>query len=165
MISKNDVFDAIKHEIHVLKHLAEKLDASQMDYRPTEGQRSTIELLRFLTTCSIGPAMFLMNGNFEHGPDLQEKAASVTLENFGEALDNQMAELESYLADFDDDALAARKVMLPWGQESTMAVGLMNFCVKFIAAYKLQLFLYMKSMGMSDLTTPNCWGGMDAFPS
>ena len=33
--------------------------------------------------------------------------------------------------------------------------------IKFLVAYRMQLFMYLKGMGRTDLGTPQCWLGAD----
>ncbi len=51
--------------------------------------------------------------------------------------------------------------MLPNKQELILGAALVNFPLKFLAAYRMQLFLYLKSTLTEELTTMNCWFGMD----
>jgi hypothetical protein len=46
---------APRREVHILLHLAGKIDRMQLDYRPTPKQRSIIELLRYLSL--LGPML------------------------------------------------------------------------------------------------------------
>src|SRR6476620_2787591 len=55
VLTKSELIASLQHEVHVLLHLAGKIDRAQLDYRPTPKQRSTLELLRYLSV--MGPAM------------------------------------------------------------------------------------------------------------
>jgi hypothetical protein len=55
VLSKSGLIAALQNEEHILLHLASKIDRTQLDYRPTPKQRSTIELLRYLSL--MGPML------------------------------------------------------------------------------------------------------------
>src|SRR3954469_24505796 len=54
VLTKRELVAALQNEVRILLHLAGKVDRTQLHYRPTPKQRSTIELLRYLTV--MGPA-------------------------------------------------------------------------------------------------------------
>src|SRR5262252_4226692 len=53
VLTKPELITSLQHEVHVLVHLAGKIDRKQIDYRPSAKQRSTLELLRYLSV--MGP--------------------------------------------------------------------------------------------------------------
>ena len=55
VLTKAELIGALQHETNILLHLAGKIDRTQLDYRPTAGQRSTMELLRYLSL--MGPQL------------------------------------------------------------------------------------------------------------
>ena len=55
VLTTSELIGALQHEVHILLHLAGKLEPTMLDYRPTPKQRSAIELLRYLSI--MGPAL------------------------------------------------------------------------------------------------------------
>ena len=55
VLTKSELVALLQKEVRLLLHLTTKIDPDMLDYRPTSKQRSTIELLRYLTTS--GPAL------------------------------------------------------------------------------------------------------------
>ncbi len=55
MFSENQYIESIRLETNICKHLHSKTSVEIPDYRPTENQRSVIELLQYLTTCVQPP--------------------------------------------------------------------------------------------------------------
>ena len=53
VLTKAELIGALKDEIRILLHLASKVDPQRLDYRPAAKQRSTLELLQYLTI--VGP--------------------------------------------------------------------------------------------------------------
>ncbi len=160
MLTKAQALASCRHEVSVIQHLAGKIEEGSLEYRPTEGQRSTLELLQYLTVSGIITARYIGTQNWEHAAELGERSKGVTLATFAPAMDTQMAEIETSLADLDDAALATLETTMPWGSPCTGGEALVNMVLKTFVAYRMQLFLYMRSCG-ADVTTMNCWVGMD----
>ena len=55
VLTAPELLASLETEVRILRHLAGKADRAKLEYRPTPGQRSTIELLRYLTY--MGPAL------------------------------------------------------------------------------------------------------------
>ena len=49
-----------------------------------------------------------------------------------------------------------------FGNKSTKGAFLVNLVLGGCAAYRTQLFVYLKACGREELTTMNLWAGMDA---
>jgi hypothetical protein len=47
----------------------------------------------------------------------------------------------------------------------SLGAAIMNSSVKFLAAYRMQLFLYIKQLGRQELSTVQNWGGRDPAPT
>lgn len=54
VLTKSELIASLQNEVRILLHLANKIDRAQPDYRPTPKQRSTIELIQYLSM--MGPA-------------------------------------------------------------------------------------------------------------
>lgn len=46
VLTKSELVASLQNEVRILLHLAGKVDRAKLDYRPTPGQRSTLELMR-----------------------------------------------------------------------------------------------------------------------
>src|ERR1041384_306999 len=55
VLTKAELIASLQNEVRILLHLASKIDRAQLDYRPTPKQRSTLELLRYLSI--MGPEL------------------------------------------------------------------------------------------------------------
>src|SRR5215468_5251002 len=55
VFTKQELIGSLQNEVRILLHLATKIDRSKLDYRPTPKQRSTIELMRYLSI--MGPGL------------------------------------------------------------------------------------------------------------
>ena len=56
VFTKSELIASLQHEVHILLHLAGKIDRAMLDYRPTPKQRSTLELLKYLSYMMKPPA-------------------------------------------------------------------------------------------------------------
>ncbi|MBA2479598.1 MAG: hypothetical protein H0V44_02970 [Planctomycetes bacterium] len=161
MVTKAQLLDSMRHETHVIKHLVGKIHADKLEYRPSPAQRSTIELLRYLTTCASVSATFALTGTWEHAAAADKRASHLRLEDIPKAMDDQLAAIDRQFAGIDDAELGTRPSKMPWGAPGTLGEVLMNQVLKLMVAYRMQLFLYAKACG-AEIGTANCWGGMDA---
>ena len=164
MISKQQFLDSVAHEVKVCKHLYSKLTPGQMDYKPGENMRTTLELLRYLTFCGAGPTRALVQDDWSPITRYQEEASSMNAEEFGERMDAQLTEIQELLAGVPEADLKSREASLPWGVREPLGASLVNLPLKFLASYRLQLFNYAKASGAKQLSTYDAWLGMDKPP-
>jgi hypothetical protein len=162
VLTKSELIGSLQNEVRILLHLASKVEPSMRDYRPTPKQRSTVELLRYLAV--MGPALVqaAKAGGFDPAA---WTAAEKALE--GKDFDAIVAAIAAHrdtypalLADVSDSDLRAEIAM--FGSTTTRGAFLVNLVLCGCAAYRTQLFLYLKACGREELGTMNLWAGMDA---
>jgi hypothetical protein len=166
VLTKAELLEALTHEVHLLLHLASKADPSMLDYRPTPKQRSTIEVLRYLSM--VGPLN--MRATLAPTFDMQtfgnmfnEAEASVKLMSF-ERVKEEIGKLPALYAGLLDscpDAYLREKIAM-FGTPLSRGAWLVNLVLCHHAAYRMQLFLYLKASGREELNTMNLWAGTDA---
>ncbi|MEE8143630.1 MAG: hypothetical protein V3T77_11060 [Planctomycetota bacterium] len=161
MISKQQFLDSVAHEVKVCKHIHSKLTPGQLDYKPGENTRTTLELLRYLTFCGAGPTRALVQDDWSPISRYQEAASSMSAEEFPEKMEAQLKEIHELLADVSEEDLQTREAPLPWGVREPLGASLVNLPLKFLASYRLQLFSYVKASGATQLSTYDAWLGMD----
>jgi hypothetical protein len=163
VLTKAELIGALQHEVQILLHLASKVDASMVDYRPTPKQRSTLELLRYLSI--MGPE--LVKAAKRGGFDVESwtaAAAAAEKRNFDETVAAIAAEKDFYASELgamsDDDF---RTEMDVFGRsKSSKGAFIVSMVLGGHAAYRTQLFVYLKACGREELSTMNLWAGMDA---
>lgn len=161
MYTKDNLKASVMHEINVIKHLFTKIPEGQMGYKPTEKQRTMLELLKYLSALTPATIEMVYTAEPKAFMDIQKIATdSVTPENFIEKLDEGVTSAMVTLDKFTDEDLSTVVNIFGMG-DKTKGVYLVDTLVKWIAAYKLQLFLYIKSSGNTDIGTTNAWGGFD----
>jgi len=165
VLSKSELISSLQKEIRVLLHLATKIDDSMLDYRPTPKQRSTIELLRYLSM--MGPMMIKYGLDKDTSFDRDAwMAASQAAEkrDFDQtvaAIAGQSDEMTALLADVPDADFQSEITTFD-GNKLTRGSYLVNSVLGGFAAYRMQLFLYLKACGRDELGSSNLWNGADA---
>jgi DinB family protein len=160
-LTKAEVIAQLQKEVQILLHLASKIDRSQLDYRPTPKQRSTIELLRYLL--NMGPSLVRA---LKTGFDVERWQADAAAAN-AMSFDQLLAAIETQSAQYADllgawtEADFRGEIEL-FGRKATRAAFLLELVLGGCAAYRTQLFCYLKACGREDLSTSNLWQGVDA---
>lgn len=160
MYTKEQLMEAISNEIRIIKHLAEKIPADTEGYKPTENQRTTLELLQYLSMIFATATKAIISNDMSLFKTATEQATHTTLANFAAVMDEQDAAFRAALSACTDEQLAEKMNLFNQG-EKPKGVYLTESLLKWTAAYKMQLFLYIKSSGNTSLSTPNLWAGMD----
>lgn len=164
MITKQELLSSISDEMKIIKHLVSKVKPEHLSYRPSEKQRTMLELIQYLSYCGLVATNFVISGSWDSAKKLSEDSKQVNLSNFASAMDIQMKNIEALLKEFDDKALESRDSKTPWGTPIKAGLGILNTTLKFMSCYRMQLFLYLKSVGFSELNYSNCWMGSDPAP-
>ena len=161
VLTNSELVASLKHEVNILLHLAGKIDRAQLDYRPTPKQRSTLELLQYLTI--MGPELMKVarTGVFDipAWTAAEKKAATLDFDQVLAAIAGEKDTYERALAAFSDDEL--RGEIAPFGSKSSRGGFIVNLILCGHAAYRTQLFVYLKACGREELSTMNLWAGAD----
>jgi DinB family protein len=162
VLTKPELISSLQHEMNILLHLAGKVDRAKLDYRPTPKQRSTIELLRYLVI--MGPELIkaAKAGKFDPAAWTMAEKSSTNL-SFDETVAAIAAQRETYpalLADLSDDDF--RETINMFGSPTSRGAFIVNLVLCGCAAYRTQLFVYLKACGREELSTMNLWAGADA---
>ena len=158
MYTKEEIWESIAKELSIIKHLFEKIPHGAEQHKPTEKQRTLLELLQYLSVMRAISMRAILEDNAKLFDELKEKSQATTLENFIEKMDEEEAEMKKLFVQFTDEELA--KVISRFGMTQSKALFLLGL-LKNITAYKMQLFLYIKASGNHAIGTSNLWGGYD----
>lgn len=161
MITREQLAGALTRECDITRHLHGKLGPASWDYRPTPGQRSTVELLRYLAMCGIGGIRWFDSGSLDVWKEHLARVAEMKAEDFPDEMNRQKREIEEFFRATSEETLATKEARMPTGDRMPLAAAIMNGPLKWLAAYKLQLFLYAKITGAADIGTANAWAGID----
>jgi hypothetical protein len=72
-------------------------------------------------------------------------------------MNRQIETTKMLLNTLDDEDLSQKTVAYPWGQTAPLGEAIMQSSVKWMAAYKLQFFFYIKLCTDQRLGTPDAW--------
>ena len=163
VLTKEELIALLQNEVRILLHLASKIDRKLLDYRPTAKQRSTLELLQYLVV--MGPMLIrgIKAGAF-NGAAWQAAVAEANAWNFDQvlaALEKQPTTYGELLSAFSDADFRGEIDLFGTGKVSRGSI-IVNLVLGGCAAYRTQLFLYLKACGREELNTMNLWAGMDA---
>jgi hypothetical protein len=166
VLTKDELIASLQNEVRILVHLAGKVDKSKLDYRPSPKQRSTLELLQYMAIMGPTQVSVIQTGVFDR-PTLSKvwapaeaQAKTLTLEQAISAIQKQSAAYASLLGAWTDADFRADVDM--FGNKSSRGYLLVNLVLAGHAAYRTQLFCYLKACGRDELSTMNLWGGTDA---
>jgi hypothetical protein len=164
VLTKPELESALKKEARILSHLAGKLDRSHLDYRPTPKQRSALELLRYLTY--MGPQIIQAAKTGFDVNAWQAAVKAADARGFDEVvglIDSLPATYSKLLSDWSDNDFRTEMTGFD-GRKVSRGAFIVDLVLGGHAAYRTQLFLYLKSCGREELTTTNLWAGMDPQP-
>ena len=161
-LTKSELIESLQNEVRILLHLAGKIDPATLDYRPSPKQRSTIELLKYLSVMGPGlvesakagafdPVTFTAAAKAAEARDFEQTVAVIA---------DHAGRYESLLSPMSDADFREEIVM--FGNKTTRGKFIVNLVLCGCAAYRTQLFLYLKACGRDELSTVNLWGGVDA---
>jgi hypothetical protein len=161
VLTKSELIASLQHEVRILLHLAGKIDRAKLDYRPTGKQRSTLELVRYLSIMGPGLIRAAKAGAFD--PVVWKAADQAACQlDFDQALAAIAAQTDGYAALLDDVSDADfRAEITMFGRRTTRGAFIVNFVLCGCAAYRTQLFVYLKACGREELSTMNLWSGVD----
>lgn len=161
MLTRNEVKESVSEEIRIVRHLATKLDPARLDWRPSPDQRSTVELLRYLALCGIAPATAILEADWGVVQGFRDRHAQLGLDGFDDAMTEQETDVHALIDSIPDGDWTGREGKLPWGSTRSLAEAFFQTTVRFLVAYRMQLFLYAKASGAAHLGTYDAWMGMD----
>lgn len=163
VLTKSELIASLQNEVRILLHLAGKVDGSNLDYRPTPKQRSTLELLRYLGI--MGPELvkyaLAETPSFDDWTKAEQASATRNLDEAIATIAGQAEHYKTLLAGVSDATFRSEMTDFD-GSKTTRGSFIVNLVICGSAAYRTQLFLYLKASGQEALGTMNLWGGSDA---
>ena len=160
MYTREQFLKSVSNEVRIIKHLATKIPAGQESYRPSEAQRSTLELLQYLSATGATTMKVMLTENKNSYEDYVSFKESVIVENFAEKMDAQEKDMKEMFEKITDEDLTKE---FDYYGNRTKAEHLIEGILKTFAAYRMQLFLYVKACG-AYVSTMDVWVGVDTPP-
>jgi hypothetical protein len=165
VLTKQGLISSLQKEVRILVHLSDKIDRAKIDYRPTSKQRSFLELLQYMAIMGPTQIAAAKAGAFTRdammalwGPaDAASKA--MNFDQAVAAIEKQSDEYAQLLAGWTDADFRTEVDM--FGRKMMRGSFLVNTVLGGHAAYRMQLFCYLKATGREELNTINLWMGAD----
>lgn len=158
---KQQLLNSIEKEINICRRLYTKIDPAQINFRPKEGLRSTLELLQYLSVIiSALPAYWLKKDDSDFNSfysSLMKDSKEMPHEAFLNTMDKQWVSIKDLFTQITEEDLLKKEITYPWGATATLGEGIINTSVKWAAAYKLQLFLLIKLSHDINIGTADAW--------
>lgn len=162
MYDKAAFLKALALEARIIKHLVAQISAGQLDFRFTPPQRSTGELMRYLSFSLLASTEFALTQEWSSWDRHEAGAKDLQPAGFAKAMDRQVKGIVKLLAKHGDAALK-RKTTRHWnGTKLSLGEALVEMVLKVAVAYRMQLFLQAKASGAAHLGTSDCWQGKAA---
>ena len=161
MTTKDDLLSLMLRECDICIHLHGKLPAGSMEFRFTPPQRSTRELLQYLSFIGLGATRSMVANSWDPYQALAKAAGTMAPEDFPAAMERQKAGLRALFAEISEKDLAEKTFTMPWKDVMPLGKAMMSLAYASLVAYRMQLFLHAKSAGNASIGTANCWAGMD----
>ena len=162
VLSKAELVASLQNEARLVVHLTSKVAPAQLDYRPSASQRSTLDLIRYISM--MGPTIIrwsLANtGDFEIWSKAEAVSKERTFEQARDAIAAQRIEYAELLGELTDEDFRAEVTDFD-GNKTSRGAFLANLVLGGCAAYRMQLFLYLKASSAPTINSANLWSGMD----
>ena len=158
---KQHLLNNIQKEINICRRLSTKIPPGQMDFRPKEGVRSILEILQYLGFIgSIMLSYWLKKDDTDFNTFFGTKtiaAKAMPHEQFLTVMDEQMITIKELFNQISEEDLFQKEITYPWGGKAPLGEGIIATSIKWLSAYKLQLFLFIKLSDDQKLTTADAW--------
>ena len=166
VLTKNELIASLQNEVRVFLHLASKVDPAKVDYRPTTKQRSTLGLVQYMAIMgpihcrAVTAGVFDLDAWRTAWRTEEARARVMNLDEAKDAIAKQPALFAKLVSSCSDADLRAEIDM--FGHKASRGSMIVNLVLCHYAAYRMQLFLYLKASGREELNTMNLWVGRDA---
>lgn len=162
VLTKAELVSSLQKEVRILLHLASKIDSTTLDYRPTPKQRTSLELLKYLSIMGPGLVEAAKRGGFDPAvwTVAQREAEARDLDQTIAAIGKHSDTYTKLIGEMSDADFRTEIEM--FGSRTSRGAFIVNYVLCGYAAYRTQLFCYLKACGREELTTMNLWSGVDA---
>jgi hypothetical protein len=157
MFSIESLIRAWNAETEICIALFEKLPAGGLEYRPTAGQRNTLELLKYLSKGPYTGVVRTVTGDWNATKPAAELAKDMPASDFPAQMHWQAGEVARLLRAANPQDLETGMMTFPWGEAMTKIDALVTYPYRWLTGYRMQLFLYAKAAGANALVTADLW--------
>lgn len=169
ILTNEELVGLLQREVNIILHLISKADEADLDYRPTPKQRSLRELIAYLSIFAPIVLETIRLGVLDMGAWRQAWGSAEAASKQRSVPENVAviaAAPEMFsrvIGAFTEEDLRMKMEM--FGATRSRGELLVWMLASHYAAYRMQLFLYLKSCGHAELSTMNAWAGVDPPPA
>lgn len=163
---KHQILNSIVREITIIEKLSTRVTSENENIKLFDEARSIKELLHYLTWCSVSTVHYYIEDNMTLQQSYQlyeSKYSAYPIPQFRAAMYAQFKDIRTLFTKIEDHDLKTKQVKTAWGETMTMGEAMLHTTVKYLTAYRMQLFLSLKMAGEKDLNTIDCWVVRTAF--
>ena len=157
MFSSEAFIKSYQTDSSICARLYTKIPPGGLDYRPTQGQRTTLELLRYLSKGPYNGVRRIVAGDWTLGKPAVELSKDMPASDFVAMMHWQSDEVARIIREASVVDLEESYVLMPWGEKCLRGEAVVNYPLKWLTAYRMQLVLYLKAAGATELATPDLW--------
>jgi hypothetical protein len=156
---KQHLLFAIEREIDLIKQLGTFIEEKDLAFRPHESVRSTLELMQYLSSIGAYAMRWVWKNDItdEVRQQVRDYRGTLTLANFSERMDEQMNEIRAYMKEISEEDLLHKDALLPTRETLPLGLAIMQTAIKWLTAYRMELFVYVKMNGKPQLSTREAW--------
>ena len=156
-MNKTDFLRSVEREYFILKLIFAQLAPTGLAFRPSANQRSIEELLRYLSWCGYESARKALAGKDYAESEHKKSAEIYPIEKFPERIDEQFTLIKQAIEQISDEDWRSRPSQHWGGQEASLQAALIETTLKWLTAYRMNLFLFAKAAGHPELDRKICW--------
>jgi hypothetical protein len=164
MINATQFANSIEKEFKLIIGLSKNITPAMMDYKPKEGMRSMQELLHYLPGCGYYFQSYWMTDGSqtvqEYFTEIRATRTQVTLENFESEMNIHLEKFKTLISSINEQDWQSKMVKYPWGAEAPIGEAMLETSLKWLTAYKYQLFMYIKMNSDAEIGTKDVWVGV-----
>lgn len=165
MITNGQLAQSLARECDIIVHLFSKISPEAYDYQPSAEQRTTLQLLRYVAICASAGIHCMVHKDWKRFAEYRERVQEMPAAEFPAAMERQKQEILDFFASTPEEVLRTQETIMPFGTVLPLGLGILEGPLKWLTAYKMQLFLYAKASGATQLKTSNLWRGVDPKPA
>ncbi len=161
MYTKKILIEGITREFEILKHLWSKVTKENAGFRLSDLQRSIEELEYYIVSSLPTQIKFIVEwvrDTDKYKEEIQ-RVSKFTWKRFNIELNKSLKIIKKELKSVKGKSW--KEDIEIFGRKGTRASFLVDYIFAFLWAYKMQLFLQLKSSWLTGLGTSNLWGWKD----
>jgi hypothetical protein len=157
MFSSEAFIRQFEKETRICINLLGKMPAGGLDYRPTLGQRSTLELLRYMSFGPYNTVRRIVHGDWSLGKPAAEVTKEWPASDIAAKFTWQAQEVARLVRSANPVDLETKPFTFPWGETLMRGEALVVHPLNWLSSYRMQFFLYLKAAGAKEIGTPELW--------